>query len=338
MSLSAATPPVWNVRIGVWRLAVADWPHAAPDYAAMRGYIAVTDLEWYRFLSSNAEIDEVNFWQPSAQTQFGAVEIGEPVIFKLHYPQNAVVGAGFFTWFSIQPSRLAWDSFAIRNGAGSYEEMRARIERYRRVSADPRAEYQIGCVLLRDVFFLAPGDWVAPPGDWRPNIVRGKTYDLAAGEGARVWDELLLHAPRTQAISEPEPAMFGPPALVRRRLGQGAFRVIVTDAYERRCAITNEKTLPVLDAAHIRPVTAGGLHQVENGILLRSDLHTLFDRGYLTVGKDHRIRVSGRLRTDFDNGEDYRRFDALPIRLPARAEFRPDPLALEWHGDAVFLL
>jgi putative restriction endonuclease len=40
---------------------------------------------------------------------------------------------------------------------------------------------------------------------------------------------------------------------VQPRLGQGAFRLLVTDAYQRRCAVTGERTLPVLDAAHIRP-------------------------------------------------------------------------------------
>ena len=51
----------------------------------------------------------------------------------------------------------------------------------------------------------------------------------------------------------------------------------MTDAYERRCAVTGEKTLPVLEAAHIRPYALLGPHRVNNGLLLRSDLHKLFD-------------------------------------------------------------
>ena len=59
------------------------------------------------------------------------------------------------------------------------------------------------------------------------------------------------------------------------RLGQGGFRVLVTDTYRRRCAVTGERTLPVLQAAHIRPVTAGGLHSntmVPAGNRARNDL------------------------------------------------------------------
>jgi putative restriction endonuclease len=61
--------------------------------------------------------------------------------------------------------------------------------------------------------------------------------------------------------------------LVQQRLGQGAFRLLVTDAYQRRCAVTGERTLPVLDAAHIKPYAASGPH----------DPHAQFDAGYITV-------------------------------------------------------
>jgi putative restriction endonuclease len=131
--------------------------------------------------------------------------------------------------------------------------------------------------------------------------------------------------------------MFGDPVLVRQRLGQGSFRVLVTDLYERRCAITRERALPVLQAAHIRPVARDGRHQTTNGLLLRSDVHTLFDRGYVTVTPGYKVRVSGRLKKDFDNGEEYRKLAERELWLPSRAEDRPDPELLEWHADSVFL-
>jgi putative restriction endonuclease len=111
----------------------------------------------------------------------------------------------------------------------------------------------------------------------------------------------------------------------------------VTDLYERRCAITREKALPVLQAAHIKPVTREGKHRVDNGMLLRSDVHTLFDKGYLTVTPEHRLRVSGRLKRDFDNGENYYRLDKSEIWVPRQAENRPNRNFLEWHADKVFL-
>ena len=94
-----------------------------------------------------------------------------------------------------------------------------------------------------------------------------------------------LRGTRADAIELVPPSMatgeaaarFGEPTLVRPRLGQGASASVVTDAYQRRCAVTKERTLPVLEAAHIKPYADGGEHRIDNGLLLRRDLHTLRD-------------------------------------------------------------
>ncbi len=77
----------------------------------------------------------------------------------------------------------------------------------------------------------------------------------------------------------PTSLRHGAPTLVTPRLGQGAFRLAMTDSYDRRCAVTGERTLPILDAAHIQAFAAGGAHEIANGLLLRTDIHRLFDLG-----------------------------------------------------------
>jgi putative restriction endonuclease len=130
---------------------------------------------------------------------------------------------------------------------------------------------------------------------------------------------------------------FGAEYLTRSRLGQGAFRVLVIDAYQRRCAVTGEKTLPVLEAAHIKPYTNEGPHQVSNGLLLRSDLHKLFDVGYLTVTPELKLEVSPRLREEWQNGREYyaHHGEALPF-LPEDQSSRPNLEFLRWHNEEVF--
>lgn len=71
-------------------------------------------------------------------------------------------------------------------------------------------------------------------------------------------------------------------------------------------------------------------------LLLRTDVHRLFDRGYVTVTKDYRFRVSRRLRDDFDNGEPYFPYDRQEIWRPPNAADRPSREFLEWHADTVF--
>jgi putative restriction endonuclease len=303
----------------------------------MRSFVGVTDYDWYRLLSSDPGIDEVNFWKPGGQQGFSVLQPGDLFLFKLHAPRSAIVGGGFFAHFTRLPISLAWEAFGIKNGARSLVELRARVERFRKIGTSAE-DYSIGCILLEQPFFFDEPRWIQAPSDWHPNIVQGKGYDLSVGEGRRIWLDVQARlGPVTQLqIAEPKPR-YGDPVQILPRLGQGSFRVVVTDAYERRCAITGERTLPALDAAHIKPYAAEGENRVSNGLLLRSDLHRLFDRGYLTVTPDLKVRVSGRIRREFENGRHYYALDGGILRPPNRLEFAPDRAALEWHGDVVFL-
>jgi putative restriction endonuclease len=112
---------------------------------------------------------------------------------------------------------------------------------------------------------------------------------------------------------------------------------VLTDAYSRRCAVTGERTLPVLQASHIRPYAEDGPHRVDNGLLLRADLHILFDRGYLTVTNDYRIEVSPSIREEFENGRDYYAMHGAALKvLPARLQDRPAREFIDWHNTKVF--
>lgn len=303
----------------------------------MRYWVAITDYEWYRFLAVRPELPEVNFWQPSAGRKPVALDPGALFLFKLHASHGGwIVGGGFFAHYSALPVNLTWETFGIENGATSFDEMVMRIGRYRRRAIDVHAD-QVGCLVLAEPFFLEEAEWIAAPRDWAPNIVQGKTYDSDSAEGALLWSRVQLALAKRgageHAIAEHR---YGNPLLVQPRLGQGGFRLLVTDAYQRRCAVTGERTLPVLDAAHIRPYSLRGEHRIENGLLLRKDLHALFDAGYLTVTPSNQLRVSRRIREEFENGHDYYALEGRKIRLPAPPNPPPSPEYLEWHGDVVF--
>jgi putative restriction endonuclease len=309
----------------------------------MRGVIAITDLDWFTFLSARHERDEVNFWRPS-DLRRPQLTPGTPLIFKLKQRHGGhIVGYGIFARHVLQRAWLVWESFGERNGAGSFAEMRARVERLRHDAtpdAHARGDYVMGCLLLVQPVFLSREDWVRPPADWPAHTVQGKSYDLTTGEGARIWSACLagtttLPAAAPVVLGGPLPR-YGEPALVRPRLGQGSFRLAVTDAYESACAVTDEHSLPALDAAHIRAYEAEGPHDVPNGVLLRSDLHRLFDRGYVGITPEHRFVVSPRLRADFSNGRSYYPLDGKPVRMPASPSERPHAEFLRWHLEHRF--
>jgi putative restriction endonuclease len=123
---------------------------------------------------------------------------------------------------------------------------------------------------------------------------------------------------------------------VKPRLGQRSFRLAVLDAYDGACAVTTEHSLPVLDAAHIKPYGEGGAHVVSNGLPLRKDLHRLFDLGFVTVRPDATFAVSRSLRDEYANGRTYYALHGQPVLLPQAELDRPEPGLLEWHGDVVY--
>ncbi len=252
----------------------------------------------------------------------------------------AIGGFGIVTSFSKLPEWLAWEAFGEGNGSSTFEEMQQRLAliRLRNGIGDDELK-QIGCLVLSSVVFFAENQWIRQPSDWGRQNMRYKTYDLTEGEGLRIWRECqersVGHAVDVPAM-QPELGRWGKPALVKPRLGQGAFRVAVTDAYQRACAVTGEHSLPALEAAHIKPFSLEGPHTVRNGVLLRSDLHRLFDRGYITVTCDHRLEVSKRLKEHFSNGKSYYPLHGSPVAVPQAVQNHPDPELLRWHNEKQF--
>lgn len=315
---------------------------------SMTGYIGLTDPKWYSFLNARDELDEVNFWQPHGKRTFRALKPGEPFFFKLRAPYKAICGFGFFQRYESLPAWLAWEFFETMNGAPDFRAMIDRIIRLRResISRPFLGEFQIGCIMISAPVFFDEDEWILPPRDWaKTGIQQGKKYDLASGEGKRIFDECMARAAESsrywnveeirQTVAEDAPR-YGAPISVRPRLGQGLFSLAVRDAYQGACAVTREHSLPVLEAAHIRPYSVGGAHRVDNGLLLRRDLHRLFDHGYATVTPDYVFKVGERLREEYKNGHSYYVLDETEILLPENSDVQPNKELLDWHSKEVF--
>jgi putative restriction endonuclease len=309
----------------------------------VKAYVGVTDGDWYRFLAAHPALNEVNFWRPSGSRGFWKLTPGEPFFFKTHYPHNRLVGGGFYSGFAGLRISEAWEFFGEANGTATLADMRRRVAHYRRHPLGPHDDPEIGCIFVRDVVFLAPDSSADPPPGFAPNIVQGKSYDLASISTRSYFEELLqriLSLPRGVDLGEPwhRPVpTYGEPRLALQRLGQKSFQAVVLQAYGRRCAITGAKIRPVLEAAHIRPLKEGGEHRLDNGLLLRSDMHTLYDRGYIGVDPKHRLLVSRRIRDEFHNGQELYARQGSTITLPERRGDRPSREFLEWHLDEVFV-
>jgi putative restriction endonuclease len=311
----------------------------------MTGTIAITDEGWYSFLAAHPEVRELNFWTPSARRSFRAPQFS-PFLFKLRAPHNAICGFAHFAQYSTLPDWLAWESFGLGNGCFSFEEMHARIAKIRtriRYDEDTGSDV-IGCIQLVSPTFFPAAAWIPQPADWHPRTQTAVKYDLAVGEGRRVWEACLalaaLSPTSAQSVHDPWSADDGPrygdPRFFQPRLGQATFRIAVLDAYDRACAVTGEHSLPALEASHIRSYAQAGPHEIRNGLLLRADLHRLFDTGYITVTRELVLEVGARLRADYQNGRSYYPLHGARLRAPSTELHRPDGEFLEWHNQNKF--
>ena len=107
---------------------------------------------------------------------------------------------------------------------------------------------------------------------------------------------------------------------IAQRRGQGDFRKALLLAYQGECVVTGCDAQQALEAAHIIRYRGKKSNQVTNGLLLRADIHTLFDLNLLAICPDDlSLRVSPQLE-----GTVYDELDGTPIRPPALARHRPD--------------
>ena len=302
----------------------------------LSAFLGITDNNWFDYLRRNQITDEVNFWIPSAPVR-KHVEPGSLWLFKLKAPLNFIAGAGVFMHYSVLPLQMAWDAFGIGNGVPTVDALRIAIMRYKHPGAD-LWNINVGCAVLDQVVYLPRELWVPC---YTGSVVSGK--HMASADDQTIVQQVLRNLELTPSTPQVHALPFyndnyTPQYALREvRQGQGTFRVEVTDAYHRQCAVSREHSLPVLEAAHIIEWSDTHTNDVTNGILLRADIHKLFDAGYVTIDPDgYRFVVSKRLKEDYDNGKEYYQLHGTRILLPEDSNAWPNEERLKSHNRERF--
>ena len=237
--------------------------------------VGSTDPDWFRFLRSHAEVQEVNFWRPGVTSMRTAK--GAPWLFLLR-GTNEIWGCAFFAAFSLMPIGVAWETFGRQTAMKILGHCIKKISRLKGTAES--AVGSIGCAVLSNPeYFDTPINYASVGRMYGPI----KSFDARSAQGAQLRTEIAARLQRQPEASAIIGGGVGKPVLVVPRLGQAAFRIELEKQYQTRCAVTGERTRPVLDAAHIKQFSIVKEHALPNGLLLRKDIHRLFDDGYVTV-------------------------------------------------------
>lgn len=255
---------------------------------------------------------------------------GVPWLFLIR-GTNEIWGCAFFSAFSLMPIGVAWETFGPANGFGDFDSFLKKIATLK--GAAENAVGSIGCAVLSSPeYFDTPIRYDNFGRMYGPI----KSFDARSELGTQLRTAMAARVKRRPESSAIISGSVGSPVLVVPRLGQATFRIELEKQYQMRCAVTGERTRPVLDAAHIKPFSLVKEHSITNGLLLRKDIHRLFDDGYVTVMPDRRFRVSKAIRDEFENGRDYYALDGRPIFETLSIDARPAQEYLEWHSSLRF--
>lgn len=242
-----------------------------------------------------------------------------------------------------QTSRMPQDWFQPIPFGDAYNKLKATGTNWKTLSADElsarvRTEPKWRNRLRQVVRHFRDEHWMEDDahGTWRlssTGLAQAKALNAAELSFAER-GVLAVHSksPPVRAATGAEAATTAERERVLReifaRRGQATFRDALLRAYGGKCAFSGCDAVEALEAAHVMGVAAGGSDQPANGLLLRSDLHTLFDLNL--IGVDPTRRVLALAPTLL--GTDYREFQGRSIREPEPATLRPAEatLHLRW--------
>lgn len=287
----------------------------------MTAVYASTSPRWFSALSElTPRPSRVAFWQPTSGIPH-KIKVGEPWFF-VEKGAPRVLGFGRFLGHEGITISGLWDRYGQATGTTSENALLGEITSAKKGKAGT-GDTQIGNVILSDFTpFSQPVS--LPPLDL-PKLNRAFQYVPAGNSILDLADQKPTTLERDLAMAEAEVKReggFDPTSItdarrkvlasIVRRQGQTKFRNELMEAYEGRCAISNCAIPELLEAAHIHPYKGAETNDVRNGILLRTDLHTLFDLGLLAIDTGSwAVLISPRLL-----GSNYEQFSRRKLRRP----------------------
>ena len=279
--------------------------------------IALTDVSWFEFLREK-DFKLINFWTPTGWEP-KKINPGDMFYLFLKKPYRKVGGYARYVYSLQLTVRDAWNKFAQANGASDINMMLEQLSAIRGTRIDENTI--IGCILLQDPVFL-------PDNEFFDSQIIGVEIKQAMQKfkyirGAEIiGSEYTTDEIRDYVLNE-ETTVEYTLTEQKRRIGQSAFREKLLELYGK-CAVTREDYPLVLEAAHIDPYIGESSNHPQNGLILRSDVHKLFDANLLVIDTNYRVRLSNIL-----SETSYERFENKLIELPENRKYYPSLAALE---------
>jgi putative restriction endonuclease len=286
--------------------------------------ISPTDNSWFEFLKANEYNSYINFWTPTPWN-IRKLKQGDRWYFLLKSPIRKIGGFGEFHEYKNLTANNAWQEFGQRNGRSEKDQFVSSIQsyidknskNYGNIPIDINT-YEIGCIVLNNCEFWDEEKFQTLEEqelDFSDQIVKYKYFETDTPfTNTNTYDSFtVLNESREEYRRS-----------VNQRKGQGEFKGKILKAYCNACCISGETCPELLEAAHLQSYLSENSNHVQNGILLRVDLHRLFDCGLLYIDEDYIIHISSILTNEL-----YTKFQGHKISLPQNEENHPSLASLK---------
>ncbi len=286
--------------------------------------ITPTDNKWVTVLKDHQLNSFVNFWTPTLWNIKNPRK-GDRWYFLLKSPIRKIGGYGEIVEYKNMTPIKAWKEYGIRNGCETLDELKTKIDLYfKRNSKKYKGQkidvnkHKIGCLILKNCEF------------WdEPYYIKTENFGIIIAkqvEKHKVFNQIdPFNFEHNNAGFEPlNKSREENKASVNQRRGQGKFKGDILKAYNNKCCVSGETCQELLDAAHLQEYLNEDSNHIQNGILLRVDLHRLYDNGLLYIDNNYKIRISPKITSRI-----YRKYHNKPILLPEDENDHPSIAALE---------
>lgn len=309
--------------------------------------ICKVTYNWYQviksnFISNGSSI--TNCWYTSEQNSHSSdVDLnlapGAMTLFLVEKDGTQfIVGGGFFLNHVQMDIRSCWYQYGVGSGYITFESFMKRA-----VECKADLNQTLSCYLSIGSFIFIKKDLLDVPAGFQFDFNGKNHIEIDVNDPIGMYLQNVVSQRRLSLVDSATdfgswPGIYRKATIHKSAEKTAQFKTQLLSIYNYSCAVTGCSTIPALSLAHIKNMYDDRYLGVDNGLILRSDLHHLFSKGVITFfyeGDDEIVvKLSHRMKMDLD--PEYSKLEGRCLRLPKNKEFWPNKEYLKWHNTIRF--
>lgn len=250
--------------------------------------------------------------------------------------EQIICGGGFFLKHLNLDITSCWNEYGVLSGYMTLNDFLKRAKEFKADMNDP-----LSCYIADGSFIFIRKNMVHVPDMFRINFEDRSRITIPSDEPFGMFIKKVCLERRKAQIDPSSctwPGIYYVASVHKSAEQASQYRTKLLSVYGFKCAVTGCTLMPALSVAHIKTIYDDRYLNLNNGVILRSDIHHLFSKGYLTFFYDDdglvRVKISKNMKLNLD--PEYSELDGKKITLPENKDYWPDKDYLKWHNHIRF--